>query len=89
MSVTQYKALLLESKQGQFAVKTVQAPKLGPEEVLVKVEAIALNPLEWKIQETGLFIEEYPTILGLDAAGTIARIGAAVPSSLFSVHDRV
>ncbi|TBU50235.1 GroES-like protein [Dichomitus squalens] len=89
MSVAQHKALILESKLGQFAVKTVQTPKPGPEEVLVKIEATALNPLDWKVQALGILIERYPTILGFDAAGSIFQIGEEVPPTLFAVGDRV
>ena len=89
MSVSaQNKSLFLESKQGQFAVRSTETPRPGPNEVLVKVEATALNPLDWKIQALGLYIENYPTVLGFDASGTIAQVGEDVPSS-FVVGDRV
>ena len=88
MTVSQHKALVLESKLGQFAVKTVQTPQPGPGEVLIKVEATALNPLDWKVQTWGILVDKYPTVLGFDAAGTISQVGQGVPSS-FAVGDRV
>ncbi|KAI0754147.1 GroES-like protein [Daedaleopsis nitida] len=83
----QQKALSLESKCGQFVVKTIEVPKPGAGEVLVRVEATALNPLDWKVQALGLVVEKYPAVLGFDAAGTIVEIGQDVSS--FAVGDRV
>ncbi|KAM5538084.1 hypothetical protein V8D89_008281 [Ganoderma adspersum] len=90
MSVpAQNKSLFLESKLGQLAVRSTETPRPGPDEILVKIEATALNPLDWKIQSLGLYIENYPAVLGFDAAGTIAQVGEDVPSSSFAVGDRV
>ena len=50
------KVLFLESKLGQFAVRSAEVPIPGPSDVLVKVEATALNPLDWKIQAQGAFV---------------------------------
>lgn len=52
--------------------------KPGPGEVLVKNAAWAVNPVDWKIQEMGMFIEKYPNILGADSAGEIHGIGEGV-----------
>ena len=84
---SQQKALLLQSKLGQFAVDAVPVSKPGSGEILVKVEAAALNPLDWKVQTLGLIVEKYPAILGFDASGTIAEVGSNV--STFAVGDRV
>lgn len=90
MSVpAQNKSLFLESKHGQFAVRSTETPKPAPDEILVKIEATALNPLDWKIQSWGIFVEKYPTVLGFDAAGTIVQVGGDVPTSSFTVGDRV
>ncbi|RPD60291.1 GroES-like protein [Lentinus tigrinus ALCF2SS1-7] len=84
---TQQKALLLESKHGKFSVGTIEVPKPGPDSVLVKVEATALNPLDWKIQAYGLFVEHFPTVLGFDAAGPVVAVGENVTD--VAVGDRV
>ena len=86
---SQQKALFLESKLGQFAVRTTDVGKAGPGELLVKVEATALNPFDWKVQAYGAFdmVDTYPTVLGWDMAGTVVGIGEGVRA--FAVGDRV
>ncbi|KAI0787307.1 GroES-like protein [Fomes fomentarius] len=84
---TQQKALFLQEKQGSFAVSSSDVPKPGAGELLIKNEAAGLNPVDWKIQAFGLFVEKYPAILGLDAAGTVEAVGEGVTT--FKKGDRV
>ncbi|KII89427.1 hypothetical protein PLICRDRAFT_109504 [Plicaturopsis crispa FD-325 SS-3] len=86
MSVQQ-KALLLQSKQGEFEVGSRDIPKPGPGELLVKVQSAALNPVDWKIQAFGLFFNEYPVVLGSDAAGEVEEVGEGVTG--YKKGDRV
>ncbi|KAE8372504.1 hypothetical protein BDV26DRAFT_297784 [Aspergillus bertholletiae] len=39
---------------------------LGPDEVVVRTKAIAINPLDWKIRDTGLFISSFLTSRTVD-----------------------
>ena len=48
---------------------------------------MAINPIDWKLQERLFFPLNYPTILGLDLAGEVVEVGSSV--SLFSKGDRV
>ncbi|KAI0783886.1 medium-chain dehydrogenase/reductase like protein [Irpex lacteus] len=82
-----HKALYLLEKHGEFAVRDIETYKPGPGELLVEAKAIGLNPLDWKIQEVGLFVTEYPAILGYDAAGIVKEVGDGVDG--FVVGDRV
>ena len=75
---TQQKALFLQSKLGEFALATRNVPTPGAGDILVKNEAVGLNPVDWKVQTYGLFIEDYPVILGFDAAGTVETVGEGV-----------
>ena len=65
-------------------------PKPGPGEVLVRVGAVSLNPIDWK-QRSGeaqaLFPVEFPGILGRDVAGMVRELGEGVED--FHVGDRV
>ncbi|EPT00341.1 hypothetical protein FOMPIDRAFT_1023738 [Fomitopsis schrenkii] len=72
------KVLYLTSKQGPFEVGTAPIPKPGPGEVLFKVHAAALNPVDWKIAAFGFLVEKYPTILGGDGAGVVEEVGKGV-----------
>ncbi|KAF9812136.1 hypothetical protein IEO21_06369 [Rhodonia placenta] len=81
------KGLILPSKQGAFRVDTIPIPKPGSGEILIKVAATALNPVDWKIQAYGAIITHYPAILGGDIAGTVEALGPGVTG--FTSGDRV
>lgn len=74
----------------QLQVKDVARPPVGPRDVLIKVHAAAVNPIDWKIRK-GLqraFIRyQLPHVLGLDASGVVVEVGARV--SRFAVGDEV
>ncbi len=56
-------------------------PEIKPGELLVKVKAAGVNPVDWKIREgyiKDLFPYEFPIILGWDAAGIVEQAGAEV-----------
>ncbi|EMD40145.1 hypothetical protein CERSUDRAFT_133008, partial [Gelatoporia subvermispora B] len=72
------KALLLKSRQGDFAVEEIAVPRPGRGEVLIKVESAALNPVDWKIPAWGFLRLKYPTIIGFDGAGTVEELGEDV-----------
>jgi NADPH2:quinone reductase len=68
------------------ALSDIELPKPTPEghDVLVKVEAVSVNPVDTKQRKAG---SEKPRVLGWDAAGTIAAVGKDV--SLFKAGDEV
>ncbi|KAK5111934.1 hypothetical protein LTR85_011681 [Meristemomyces frigidus] len=63
-------------------VKKAPYPSPGPKDLIVQTAAVAINPLEYKIQDynppIGGRAIQYPTILGSDMAGTIVEIGSDV-----------
>lgn len=66
-----------------------QAPP-GPLEVAVRLEAIAINPLDWKIRNgwlAELIPLPLPAVIGSEASGTVVSVGAEVTG--FAVGDRV
>lgn len=77
-----------KSVVGQIA--EVVVPPVGEQDVLVKIHAASINPLDIKIRE-GAFklILPYrlPLILGNDMAGTVVQVGNQV--SQFKVGDEV
>lgn len=84
---THQKALLVPQKQEQFVIGTIEVEKPGPDEILIKVEATALNPADWKIQTWGVLLEKFPAVLGFDASGTVVEVGQNVTS--LAIGDRV
>ena len=85
--MAEQKALFLETPVGEFRVRTTPIQKPGPGELLVKIHATALNPVDWKIRDHNYFVKEYPAILGTDSAGTVEEVGEGVQG--FAKGDRV
>jgi NADPH:quinone reductase-like Zn-dependent oxidoreductase len=56
------------------------APTLapGPSQILIKTAAVAINPVDWKMQDTGRALSAYPFILGRDLAGHVVAVGRDV-----------
>ncbi|MFD5467979.1 zinc-binding alcohol dehydrogenase family protein [Kitasatospora sp. NPDC127059] len=61
-------------------------PEPGPRDLLVQVEAVALNPVDYKIRQNADPAGE-PRVLGWDAAGTVVAVGSEV--ELFTEGDAV
>ncbi|KAI0749262.1 GroES-like protein [Daedaleopsis nitida] len=72
------RALLLPAKQGNWQVGEADVPTPGPKDVLVKIMATGLNPIDWKIQTYGVLITDYPYIAGMDGAGVVQEVGTEV-----------
>jgi NADPH:quinone reductase-like Zn-dependent oxidoreductase len=64
----------------------IAEPVPGPHDLLVGVEAVAVNPVDTKVRSTAR-PEGGPRILGFDAAGTVIATGDRV--TLFRPGDRV
>ena len=65
----------------------VPRPEPGPTEVLVRVAAAGVNPVDWKVRARGGFLGEPPFTLGWDVAGVVEELGGGV--TRFAVGDRV
>ena len=46
--------------------------------VLIQVIDVAINPIDWILQENDIFGLKYPAILGDDVAGEIVEVGDGV-----------
>ena len=73
-------AALLEAHGSPFRLATVARPVAGAGEVLVRVAASGVNPLDLKIREGAAehARQKLPAILGIDLAGTVAATGLGV-----------
>ncbi|WP_246152894.1 NADP-dependent oxidoreductase [Oryzomonas rubra] len=65
-------------------------PQPGKDEILVRVHAAAVNPVDWKIREghlKGMLDSRLPLIMGWDVSGTVEAVGPEVVR--FKVGDEV
>ncbi|KAH7836975.1 hypothetical protein Vadar_008062 [Vaccinium darrowii] len=77
---------------GSAGLKHVEVPVPAPQkdEVLLKVEAASLNPVDWKIQKgqlRPLFPRSFPFIPVIDVAGEVVEVGSGVKN--FKAGDKV
>jgi len=87
MSSSNSAAWITESKGKPLKVDSAPMPEPGPNDVVVKNHAVAINPVDWKIQDSGYFVTKYPNVLGTDVAGEIVQVGSEVKD--FKKGDRV
>jgi NADPH:quinone reductase-like Zn-dependent oxidoreductase len=65
----------------------VARPDPSPTEVLVRVTASGVNPVDWKVRTRGGLLGEPPFTVGWDVAGVVEALGGGV--TRFAVGDRV
>ena len=81
--VADMKALAINEFGGRDKLQLMElpVPEIRPGEILVKVKAAGVNPVDWKMREgylKDLFPHEFPVILGWDAAGVVEKVGNGV-----------
>jgi NADPH:quinone reductase-like Zn-dependent oxidoreductase len=86
------KAVVLHEYGGPSNLKYEDTPDpvAGPGEVLVRVAATSVNPIDWKMRSGAAkdrFPMEFPGILGRDIAGTVRALGEGVTG--FAPGDKV
>ena len=83
------KAAVLENYGAPFRLTEVPRPTLRPGQVLVRIKASAINPLDLKIRSGAADHARHPlpAILGIDLAGVVDAVGANVAA--FRVGDEV
>lgn len=86
------RALRIHGYGGADAVQLDQlpVPQAAPGEVVVRVRAAGVNPIDWKIRD-GLMRDAFPlalpAALGIEFAGEVTAVGAGVTN--FAPGDRV
>jgi len=56
-------------------------PQIKPDQLLVKIHASSVNPIDWKIRKGMLSVltgRNFPMILGFDVAGEVVSVGSQV-----------
>lgn len=86
------KAIVIDRYGGsdELRVRDMPLPDLGPTDLMIKVFAASVNPVDWKIREGYLkesISYRFPLILGWDAAGIVSAVGPEV--TCFSIGDKV
>ncbi len=77
-------------KKGALRLADMPEPQIGPKDVLLRIEAAAINPVDTNIRDGDfkLFLPYRPPfILGHDLAGTVLRVGSSVDK--FKAGDKV
>jgi NADPH:quinone reductase-like Zn-dependent oxidoreductase len=79
MKAVQYNGFGGEATALQYVDAPIPTPKKG--ELLIKLEATSLNPVDWKIQKGQLrllFPSKFPFIPAVDVAGEVVSVGPGV-----------
>ncbi|WP_119730844.1 NADP-dependent oxidoreductase [Thermomonospora amylolytica] len=86
------KAITLEQYGGPDELRVTERPepKVAPGEVLIRVRAAGVNPVDWKLAAgrlDAMMEVRWPLIPGWDVAGVVEAVGLDVPE--FAVGDEV
>ena len=89
MTVNTTKAMMLDGENAPFRLADVARPAPGSGEVLVRIHASSVNPLDTKIRAGSAAHAQHPLpgILGIDMAGVVEQVGAGV--TRFQLGDAV
>ncbi|KAL2062438.1 hypothetical protein VTL71DRAFT_6704 [Oculimacula yallundae] len=80
-------AFLTSPKSHPFTILPTPLTTPGPSQILIQNHAIAINPIDFKLQSRAIYPLTYPAILGSDVAGIVHSIGSSV--TRFAPGDRV
>ncbi|BEE19001.1 NADPH:quinone reductase [Aeromonas enteropelogenes] len=70
-----------------FIEASLPEPTPGPRDLLVRVNATSVNPVDTKVRAPKEKVESSPRVLGWDAVGDVVAVGSEV--TLFKAGDRV
>lgn len=83
-------ALWMPAKGAAPEVGPATIPEPGQHQILVRATAVAVNPIDWILEQVGGLIFpwlRYPLVLGWDLAGEVVAVGDGV--TRFNAGDRV
>lgn len=83
-------AFVAKNKRATPQLTEIAVPKIKPNELLIKVAAASINPVDQKFATVGLLSPgtvQYPVTLGNDMAGEVVAVGSDVND--FKVGDQV
>ena len=85
----QHLAAILHSSGNPLELTHRATPSPGPEELLIEVKSVALNPIDYYQRDFGFPPIFYPAVLGSDIAGTVVSAGASVAADAPQPGTRV
>ena len=71
-------AAWLDAKGQKLRIGDAEVPELGADDVLVENLAVAINPVDYMMQDSGYFVQNWPAVLGCDLAGEVVSVGSGV-----------
>ncbi|KAK8187773.1 chaperonin 10-like protein [Phyllosticta capitalensis] len=81
MSSSHHLAAMLTKVRSALEISRRPTPTPGPNELLIDVKAIALNPVDRFQRASGFHISHAPAVLGSDVAGVIIASGSSVTNN--------
>lgn len=86
---TKHLAAIIAQKGTPLTLVERPTPQPGPKQLLIRVRAIAINPVDYYQREWGSFIENFPSVTGYDMAGTVAATGGDLSPNTTKTGARV
>ncbi|WP_373058378.1 zinc-binding alcohol dehydrogenase family protein [Zunongwangia sp. H14] len=89
MKAVGFKKSLSIEEQNSFIEFETEIPSPGEQDLLVKIEAVSVNPVDYKVRKGAAKDKELdsPKIIGWDASGVVEAVGAKVKN--FKKGDEV
>ncbi|SFI12828.1 zinc-binding alcohol dehydrogenase family protein [Halpernia frigidisoli] len=89
MKAIGFKTSLPIKDAGSFIEFEIEKPKPNGKDLLVKIEAISVNPVDYKIRQNSFKdkVQDKPKIIGWDATGIVEEVGNE--AELFKKGDKV
>jgi NADPH:quinone reductase-like Zn-dependent oxidoreductase len=81
------RAAFVEREKGPVIVRNAEISEPGEGEVLIKVDACAIQPADAKVAKLAMIPVDYPGVVGGPVAGVVEALGAGVTK--VAVGERV
>ena len=89
MTNSEHLAAIIPSKASALEVTYRPTPTPGPNELLIEVRSIALNPFDYYQRDIGIYIKDYPAVVGSDVGGVVISAGSPGLSETLKPGTRV
>src|SRR5215470_10974802 len=85
---TEVRAVVSRAKNEPVSIETIVVPDPGPGEAVVKVQACGVCHTDLHYRE-GAINDDFPFLLGHEAAGIVEQVGAGVAAETLAPGDFV